>query len=642
MTRYIINSLQGLEKKISQVEEKQILFCTLYPFKTFSDSFVGEELTNIAINWRSREVRATSPNRVFPVTFSFEDCNDIEWTALHNIRYCSMSVLLNRLEEPCGIRLYLMQSALSDLLAAGYTCAQFMAFETLLAACLKDFSYADGSEKGSTKRKKHSQECDQQIDVPMCTQIANGFFWDYESKTFTDTAAQACQFTLRPSFLVSSLISGWQETVLQCVYSSTRKSDLVYRANGLLMPNCTLVVTKTPDEWSLACKKLDVAHERLEVRGLVPNENVRILIADEETIASGTSNELNFMEVVDFMSTFVMGERSNTQLKRLILDFSRKMKNFHVPLGLLQFGSIVIEDDCFGAKNLLPETSTPKWIHVFKDNSRATPTHLSKKQLSLLGANSVCLPRLKLDNYITVVPISRSIIRRIRIFGKPIKNGLVETRIASFFQQKFCPIPFRDALERFSGRAMPPDVAKGLMKRHFDSCEVTLADFSSTDSSKITQNFLMQSLDGPKACTICFEDLDNLFGLSLCGHVYCAECILRHFQASWTLSEAKECAACRTRLFSGDLFHIDPGLEDYAPSLPCKQAAIKDFVASYKSSTSVWPDISAKLVIVDDLETCTVASLIQSLRDHKTAVNVHIFYLPHQAALFKQFSLEFV
>jgi hypothetical protein len=174
---------------------------------------------------------------------------------------------------------------------------------------------------------------------------------------------------------------------------------------------------------------------------------------------------------------------------------------------------------------------------------------------------------------------------------------------------------------------------------------MSLGDFSTTATSKISKSFLMASLEGPKTCTICFEDLESIYGVTLCGHVYCTECILRHFQASWTLSEQKECAHCRTQLFSGDLFHIDPAITEYAPSLPCKQAAIKDFIASFKGSVSTWPDTSSKCIIVDDISTanaCTVKALIQSLRDAKTAVNVHIFYMPTEAALFKEFSLEFI
>ena len=597
--------MSSAKKKISQVAEKQILFCTLFPFRSFKDTFVGEELTNI--------------------------------------RFCTLSILLNRLEEPCGVRIYLMSSALAELQASGFTSSQFLAFETLLGACLKEFSYSDGSEKGSVKRKKIASDSEHTIDVPMSTQISNGFFWDYESKSFTDSQAPAYRFVLKPTFLVSALISGWQETVLQCIYSNTRKSEIVYKANNVLLTNCTLVITKAPIEWIDTCKKLDIACERLDARGLIVNEDIRVLVTDEETIASGFSSELNFLEVVDFMSTFVMGERSQTQLKRIILNLSQKMKNFRIPLGLLNFATIVIEDDCFGAKNLVRENATEKWVQVFKDTRRAVPTSLSKEQHKLLGASSVCLNRLKLDNYITVVPIQKSILRRIRIFGRAIKNGIVESRIASFFRQTFCPIPCRDALERFSGRAMPLDIAKGLMISHFYSCEMSLGDFSTTATSKISKSFLLQSLDGPKACTICFEDLESIYGLTLCGHVYCTECILRHFQASWTLSEHKECAHCRTQLFSGDLFHIDPGMTDYTPSLPCKQAAIRDFTNTFKGSVSTWPDISSKCIIVDDISgNCTVAALIQSLREAKTAINVHIFYTPTEAALFKEFSLEFV
>jgi hypothetical protein len=625
--------------------DKQILFCTLFPFRSSKDTFVGEELTNIAINWRAREVRASSQNRVFPIVFSFEDCFDIEWTALHNIRYCTLSILLNRLEEPCGIRIYLMSSAISELQATGFTSPQFLAFETLLGACLKEFSYSDGSEKGSVKRKKVAADIEHTIDVPMSTQISNGFFWDYETKTFTDVQPSAFRFILRPTFLVSDLIYGWQETVLQCIYSNTRKSDLVYRANELFMPNCTLIVSKKPNDWLTASNKLDISCQLLEPSGLIASEDLRILVTDEETVASSFSSELNFMEMVDFMSTFVMGERSDTQIKRIILKFSQKLKNFRLPLGLITFGSIIIEDDCINAKNLLRESASQKWIHVFKDTKRAVPTSLSKENLRLLGANTICINRLKLDNFITVVPVPKSILRRIRIFGRPIKNGIVENRIASFFNRVFCPIPYSDALERFSGRAMPEDFAKNLMNRHFESCEVSLADFAGTASSKISKSFLMQSLESPRDCTICFESLDNIFGVTICGHIYCTECILRHFQASWTLNEPKECAHCRTQLFLGDLFHIDPKMTDYALSLPCKQAAITEFKNTFKGSLSTWPDVSGKCIIIDDIssqQACTVPALIQSLRDAKSATNVHIFYKPTESALFKEFSLEFM
>jgi hypothetical protein len=626
------------KKTTSQVDEKQILFCTLYPFPT-SDTTVGEELQNVSINFRLRECRASSTTRVFPIVFTFESCDNVEWTGLHNLKYCSMSVVLNRLEEPCGIRIYLNTQSILDLSQRGMTSPQFMALESVLASCLtKEFQYSDFTEK-NVKRKKLAADAEHIIEVPGCTTIATGLYWDYEHKSFSDMPSSTHKFKLNPTFLVSNVIPGWQDIVLQC--SSKRKIELQHHASTVIMPSCNLIITKQVDEWANSCKRLDIKYMRLDSAGIIPSDEIRVVIADEESIAASISNELNFVDLIDFSSTFVMGERSDTQLRRIIIDFSRKLKNFKVPVGLLTFGSIIIEDDCFQVKNLIPEKNASKWIYVYKDNTRAVPKGLSSDQIKTFCPN---FPRFRLDNYITIVPVHKSILRKIKIFGKSIKNGIIESRIASHFQKTFCPVPFADALERFSGRAMTLDFAKELIKNHFECSELTLADFSNVNvaPSAVSQNFVQESLERPKTCSICFDDLLGLYGITLCGHIYCTECILRHFQPAWTRLESKECAHCRTNLLSGDLFHIDTTMTSYEKSLPCKKLAIKEFVSMCKSPVCVWPEMTSKNIIVEDISTCSLKDLIYKLQNSKHAVNIHMFYMPDESSTFKEFQLQFL
>ena len=576
---------------------------------------------------------------MFPIVFTFEQCETIEWTSLHNIKFCTLSIVLNKHEQPCGIRIYLVPAQIAELAVADMANPQFLALESVLSQSLaKDFKYAVCDKP---KRKKVGLD-ELSIEVPETFHISKGLYWDYSTKSFTDCALDASKFTMKHSFLVSSILSGWQETVLQCLHEA-RNAEPEYRAASVTLSNGCLVVTKNTEQWLESCKKLDIKAALLDSTGLNVAEDHRIIVTSEDTLAAAFTDELNFMDLVDFASTFYMDSRTDIQLKRLILYFSKKLKNFKIPLSLITFGTIILEDDCSESKNFLTEKSGLKWINVYKDDTKAVPTALTKAQMKKICLES-CWNRVSVENYMTVVPVPKATLRKIKIRGKEIKNGAIETRIASYFRDTFCPLPFCDALERFSGRAMTLDVAKGLMKNHFDSCEITLADFSkkSIQTSNVNLSFLMNALDvQPKTCTVCFEDLLGLYGVTLCGHVYCTECILRHFQPAWTAFEPKECAHCRSNIIAGDMFHIDPSLDAYVPSMPCKAASIKDFVSYFKTPVSTWPNTESRHLIVDDLSKCSVKSLIQSLQNLKQPVNVYVFYMSHEIGLFKEFSLQF-
>jgi hypothetical protein len=575
---------------------------------------------------------------VFPVVFTFEQCTTIEWTSLHNIKFCTLSVVLNKHEQPCGIRIYLVPAQIAELAVADMANAQFLALESVLSqSIVKDYKYAIGDK---AKRKKIGLD-EHTIEVPETFHVSKGLYWDYSTKSFTDSAIESTKLTMKHSFLVSSILSGWQETVLQCL-NQARNAEPEYKAASVTLANCCLVITKCPEQWLDSCKKLDIKAESLDPTGLNVAEDHRIIVSSEEALAAAFTDELNFMDLVDFASKFYMDARTDVQLKRLILYFSKKLKNFKIPLGLITFGTVILEDDCYESRNFVHEKSALKWINVYKDDLRAVPVGLTKKQLGKICLES-CWNRVNLEQYMTIVPVPKAILRKIKIRGKEIKNGAIETRIASYFRDTFCPLPFGDALERFSGRAMTLDFARGLMKNHFESCEITLADFSkkSIQASNVNLNFLMNALDLPRACTVCFEDLEGLYGVTLCGHVYCTECILRHFQPAWTAFEPKECAHCRTNIIAGDMFHIDPSLEAYVPSMPCKVASVKDFVSYFKTPVSTWPNTESRHVIVDDLAKCSVKSLIQSLETAKQPVNVYVFYMSHEVGLFKEFSLQF-
>ncbi len=606
-----------------------------------SHDTIGEELNHVTLNWRARECRCSSATRVFPVVFTFEQCSTIEWTSLHNIKFCTISVLLNKQDQPCGVRIYLVPSQISDL--SDMANPQFLALESILAMSLtNEYRYASGSEKGTLKRKKISLD-EHTIEVPETFHVSKGIYWEYRTKSFTDTPQEASKITMKQSFLVSSILPGWQETVLQYL-PVARNADPEYKARSLVLPNCCLVITKKPQEWLDSCKKLDIKAACLDPSGLDPNSDVRVIVSSEEALAAAFTDELNFVDLVDFASTFYMDARTDIQLKRLILYFSKKLRNFKVPLSLCTFGSVILEDDCAESKNFVHENSGLKWINIYKDDSRAVPTTLSKQQ-----KKTICLEsawnRVCLENYLSIIPVQKAILRKIKIHGKEIKNGAIETRIASYFRDTFCPLPFADALERFSGRAMTFEVAKRLIHQHFDTCEITLADFSkrSVQTSNVNSSFVMSALEvEPKACTICFEDIGGLYGVTLCGHVYCTECILRHFQPAWTAFEPKECAHCRTNLISGDLFHIDPSLDAYAPSLPSKLASVKDFISYFKTPVTTWPNLNSRHVIIEDLTKCSVKQVIQAFQDLKQTINVYVFYSASEVGLFKEFQQQFI
>lgn len=665
---------------------EQMLLCTLLPFEQLEiPDFKALQEVSVTVHWRYHELRFASPTETY--TMPINATNNAKWIHLLSMPYCRLAGLMSvapgmsgtSFMGPSAIRLYINKDAfgLKDRLSAKLCEPNVMAFETMLRDVLSEVPYVLESEPVARKRKVPWDLGPKTLEASPTVALSNqGLYWNFLERAFTQDRVPNETMTLRPTVLASDACEGWTKTLLTSVDAvlPRRKAGPLGSTTGLYLglPHATLVLTSEPSLWTdTASWDLSMNFAELGPLGLKAEslQTAQVIVTTPEHFASNIVHSENVLDAVEMAMSCVMNQAcSRQQVKRTLLDnLVAKLPNFVLPANYIQFGAIIVDDieKHESVLGLLRPSMASRWLQVVRTGN-LKPTSLSLRAARVAFSTGLGTIETKgpawvraaacghMDSLIHVIGVPKNVLKRIKIVPHALKNGQVEERVAKAFGSKYCPLPPGDAIQRFAGTPVPIDIAEDLIQRHFQRLDISLGAFLQRahidDTSTLSLGFLRTSLRVPqKACAICFDDMDGPFYITMCGHLYCADCTNRHFSGEWSIHRPKACAACRTPLLLGDMFHVNNDVP-FRPALTSRAEAVQNFCNSFKRPEHVKVFASdwsyeeypqTKDLVVTNMMLTTPAELLRRTRSCTGQLKVHVFFMPDEGKQFQDFASSF-
>jgi hypothetical protein len=678
----------------SPIHEQMVHLCTIMPFETpWNQNFEETVECSVSLSPRFREIRfvsASGTTKIMSLDPS-QATTEASWTLLLEFPYCKLTALMvhstsasNVISlEPVAIRIALVKERIKTSFDASSFCDNnFLSFERLLQTILLHVPYLIDAE-GSPKRRKSIWDLNPKtIEIRSLMPIMDHISYSFEDLLFvsSEQVTTPVKLQVRPTILVSGASNSWQEVVLSQASNvlgllSTKRqrtTDTDPFSELLLAHNSILIVTTQIAIWASVCEGLDltycIAHERGVFTRQLPTTTV--ILANPKVLSANLLQESILLDTINEATAIVSIARRlpSLQAKRLLTKtFAKAYTNFTVPLQLIQFGLCILDDiealhsESVLDANVLSDKHAMRWIQICVDKKTTKPSSMNAKLTPLVIRSELThqsvpfwtYPHITsaLSNIINVIPMSKTILKRYKVFGHIIKYGPIEERISKVFASKYCPISNADAIERFSGAPMPLSSVRRLIETHFQRLLVSLGQFlmpPAQEQSALSLTYLRTELDSaePKKCLICFSPVDELYCMTICGHVYCGECSRYHFMNEWNNFKAKECASCRCPCVQGDVFHVAKNEDSYKIPEATKDASISQFLSGFRTMNNVvhWSaqtrfDQSVKHLIVKEIVNVEAVDIIKSLASQtSSSTNIHVFYLPNEYPWFYRFT----
>lgn len=656
-----------------------VLLCTLLPFgKPLVDGLTEVSLTYVAggLN-RSPFLRFTSERNV-TVSMSPLGLAHTEWLELctrrfeHAVTLKGLMTHINGPEgpvivEPIGVRVYVNKTFVT---AARLCEPQVVSLESILGIVIRNTPLTVEFD-AAKKRRPAWDLCNKTLSVKTTVPLTEGVFWSFNEQVFQTYDEPAREIEVRPTVLVSGAGNGYQHSLVHQTHTiltgltPRRRAVASTGDDRVVLPSTVLVVTAAIEPWTQAAKSLGFEVARVGPRGLCPNGAPQVVLATIDDLAASAVLAADLEDAISAAANVVLECPSlrQPQKRRLIFQLARKFSNFVLPLGYVQTGAVIVDDvEALGAGlSLLDAAQALRRIDVFKDHSTTKPVALSEAQVACLNWRDRHTMRIfaaHVQPLVQIIPVSKAVLRKIKVFGHQVRNGPIEDRLVRTFANKYCPITTPDAVQRFSGRPVPLAVAADLIGRHFQRLSVTLGMFLQPpgDAAALSQAFVTGVLQQDAArearsCCICFEDLPpTAFNVSLCGHVYCKDCSRHQFHEAWAACAAKDCAQCRTPLLQGDFFQVEEFSKEspWVPTQASKAQAVSSFLGGLRTlhDTKIWdptapPKEPVRHLIITDVSAAKPVDLVQALQDNPSTASVHVFYAPGETAAFHKFETAF-
>ena len=710
--RSLIQNIQTPEPNV--MNEQMIQLCTFMPFsKHLHDCTVQQVVeANVSLNFRFQELRFLCPSGstvVWPINRL--TAREQSVLQLFDLPYCKLVGLMHHVYsntgsmtlEPIGLRVLLQKERIRDSFLNHKLCdTNFIMFESNLTQAFMfcPFTIENDVETNMSKKRKSNWDLSvRHFEVPKTKLVCEPIYFNYFTMTFCVGAKEPWKCKMRPTVLVPSLSSIWQEHVLHQalslmgIVSSKRAprqmeaqnsiSDGLYPAHGT-----TLIITNDISQWASACKGLDIPVQEVNHRGV----QVSDLLVPSVLLVSPNNLLQNFLQgdsiIDDFFECFQViqqgssGVAMSQMVRYLVHSFAARYTNSVLPITYVQFG-LLIYDDVEGLSDLtrtmLSDNNALRQIQVFKDSKHTKPRCLTEEQckIALLKDEDSDLPswvgphlEALLEQHTYVVPVHKSVLKRFKIFGHAIKSGQVEDRISKTFMSKFCPVAYEDALQRFSNSVMPVSVANELVKNHFQRLQMSFGQFlkpysrnEDEEAIPIRAEFVTNALQkGTKSCSICFDEPEKAYVMTICGHTLCEECTTIQFATEWAAFKAKDCPVCRTALTQGDVFYIQNNAGTsgtYSPILSAKHAAVSNFLSSLRSMSQVvmWKtnllheddtksfmkelEAPVKHIVITDIPNVSAIDILKGLQAQTGSINIHIFYNSFEVPWYYNFVSKF-
>jgi hypothetical protein len=652
-----------------KMNNEQMLLCTIVPFKDKCERIPDDvQEATIQVNFRNREIRLQDPSGN-SCTVDIGTLRSIEWLSLLGAPYCKLSALLTRFKGgslALAIRIYLLKDAIMTERQATNLCdPNFIAFESMLSSTIKESWFLIENER---KRKPaHIDYFEKAYNVMSTFKVIDDLYWSFNSLLFTKEE-QSIKVQSGPVALVASVTDHWRETLLDNVMNAInqvpKRTKVGPSVDSLISaPSTVLIITKEPETWLATATALGLLNATILEPDGIPVSFLElqdtIIISTPDLIAKNIVSTQNvFSTLENVMSNTILHTKPRMpQVNRFFVEkLCKKFSNMRAGVDIIQFAFQLVDNqddvDLVSASEMLSPKSYLRNLRVFRDERNTRPKGLTMLQASkLCTAHASYLPALINLVDLINIPVPKAILRKFRVFSHVIKNGPIEERIHRTFSAKYCPVSFSDAIQRFSGRPVPIDVARDILTRHYNRLSVSLGSFllpaADSGPQQLSSEFAQSSLlKEPKTCSICFDTLEE-FSITVCGHVYCNDCCRQHFVVEWALFQAKECAACRTPLLMGDVVNVGAFSKKtpFAPALASKELSIKNFIGGLRHAhhefyvngrvitKAEWP----KHIIVPELSSSNACDLIRDYADAGHTINVQVFSHASEASQYLQF-----
>ena len=557
---------------------------------------------------------------------------------LLGLQFCKLNFVFKG-EEAVAIRLYLLNSNIETCFKESELCStQFMSFEFNLSACLLGTLFYIEQQKTNffSKKKLYSNDFFNQklLSANTLVSITDNVQWCFQNNCFKineESAVLHCR--MDPIVLAANATNHWREALLE---------QLDCREN-------LLIITNDVTLWPSSFTQITEFGHPLESKGT--------FIANSQNILKNFQKQMELLDAIKLISLNIYVARSDEQVRRfLVTNLAKKLPLFNLPVHFHKYGAVILDNFLsIDHIDLLPKSMTSRWIKVIHDNDNTRPTHLNFSQLKkCIDMNSKVLLSMlwaQTSAQITTFKVPKQVLRRFRITGHPIRDGIAEERIARIFPHG-CPLKTEDAIQRFSGFAMPGALAAEFLTRHFQRLGSSIGEYSlpmtNSGVTLINKDFVNNSLnDLKKECSICYDPLNAEFNFTVCGHVFCGECSKTYFQAEFSQNKTKECAICRTNLILADIFKIKTFSSEapFVSVLGSKAQSIQAFVKCMRNKNlASWAEVVQsneemvpKNIIVENVRDCTISLILQK----KGPLNIHVFYSKEETAEFNSFQKNF-
>ena len=677
--------------------------CTLFPFgPSAPDSWPPDGVATLEANitpvWRNGELRFVHPSSGLLIVRIDTVVHQEFLNLLTTARCVKLTAVMRTaqgsagpaLVEPLAVRVCLLKDAFASMLQGNVLATpNFLAIESILATTLAKTPYAVESGPESKRRRTAWDLTARTIEVPTSAEVCDGLHWSFETLAFERQRVVSIKsVSIRPTVLVSGACDYWQEGILQTAIGALQSSGPRRRAKAADGPSGSgaaagpsggaagttagtggiLVVTEASEPWASAATAAGLSPVCITgTQGLLEPTDSTVVIVTPGALATQmhAKSDLEDLahEAIQLTTTTV---RNATQTRRVIDGLRAKFQNFPVPIGLHTFGLCILDSPgplrSEGALQLALELPAARTLQVVRDLVQTRPRALTRDQMvqAVDGLSRWATPHAArpLEPHVLVMPLPKHITRRLKAFRHPVKNSAVEDRIAKYFRATNCPLKYSEAVQRFSAKNVPPEVAEASLDHHFGRLSVSLGTFLEAPVMDPTQpvafslrpDYVKRALhDDLKACCVCFEPLapsdansDGLYEFTICGHAYCRECSVHLFVSDWAALRAKPCAQCRTPLIPGDVFSIQTAWRPdapFSPALASKQQCIAGFLGSLKADAIVWdtsatdePPPGTKHVVVPEFTEGLAFKIVRGLYGATNSVGLHMFFTPQEQA----------
>jgi len=634
----------------------------------------------MTVHWRYHELRFTSAVSTVTMQISRLTHSSPKWVHLTNMPYCRISALMNTTPGPSGpimmspaaIRIYINKDAFGprENFNAKLCEPNVLAFETLLAETLAEVPYViETPEASGRKRRVPWDMTTKTIEASPTVNISNGLMWDFLDRSLTLDRRPNQELRMTPTMVVSDACDAWVSNVLACVAAVLPRRKLGPIGSGsqglVAAPQVALVVTRDAALWSAQAAEKGLPVKTMGSVGLPVADllEASIIVCTPETWVSNMCHtELLIDSVETALSCNTTHSCSRNQIKRVLFDnILPKFDKFIVPADLIQYGCAVVDDieanDYIG---LAQVTESSRYLQIVR-SPQLRPRALPRSATQVAFGSPVNLwTRAVLwyasESLVQIVPVPKPMLRKVKLVSHAVKNGPVEENVTKTFASKYCPVSLADAIQRFSNKPVPTDVAEGLISRHFERLDISLGTFMMRThvddvAARLSKPYLQTSMGVPeKTCCICFDSISSTeYNITICGHLYCPDCTTRHFGSEWDTCRSKDCAACRCAILLGDMFHVRP-LDRFVPASTSKMQAIENFMDTMRQPAYVhvytddWTSErypNTRHLVVPNISALSPRELMRRVQAAHGIVNVHMFYMPDEAGAYQDFSTAF-